>query len=66
MFLICIMVVVAMITFNSCIKTCSCKEVEEDAVISTSEQPMVRGIQCEDLSSYSTSTDGKKTGTICE
>jgi hypothetical protein len=58
--------IVLAITFNSCVKTCSCKEVEEDAVISTSEQPMVRGIQCEDLSSYSTSTDGKKTGTICE
>jgi len=58
--------IVLAITFNSCVKTCSCKEVEEDVVISTSEQPMITGISCEDLSAYSLDVNGKKSGTICE
>lgn len=58
--------IVAGISFTSCVKTCACKEVENDVTVSTSEEPMVVGIKCEDLSSYVTDLDGKKTGTICE
>lgn len=59
--------IVFAITMNSCVKTCSCKEVEDDVVINTSEQPMITGVSCENLSSYTTdSQTGKKTGTICE
>ena len=58
--------VVAGISFTSCVKTCSCTEYDEGTVLSTSNQPMVVGVQCADMSTGVTTADGKKDGMFCE
>lgn len=58
---------IAVVIFTSCVKTCKCKEVEDDVVKSNFDQPVEIGVKCEDLSSYTTDpATGKKTGDICE
>lgn len=53
--------------FTSCNKTCTCKTYADGIVITTDDDVEVEeGKKCADMSHYTTSEDGNKTGVECK
>lgn len=54
------------ISFTSCIKTCKCTTYTDGAVVSSRDQALPSiGLNCSDLTSGSTLTNGNKDGEFC-